>query len=551
MRYIWIFLLSLSPVWAHQSLLTDSGDQVRWTKSHIPLVLKLENSNQGSQNEIKNVIQNSINEWNRHSTVKVVPSASDPSGNTLSFVRNFPYGRGVLGVTEVKHSAPGVIESARIFINDDYYFSTVTGGYRTFLGDVVTHELGHMLGLGHSEVLDSTMFYTSFSGHHSLATDDIAGVRGKYDKQNFGKISGVIQGGDGVGILGTHVQAISRTTGASVGAISKANGEFEIPGLDLDDTYYIYTSPLKNLSPLPEYFANSQSKFCPGSYRGSFFSQCGFDNEGIPQGINLSSSYPSIHVGAVTINCEYKTPFLYSQSKTGESSPIDFYQFAPGNYERAMSGWFDHETRGVESKPDTFHIDLSEIKASNSGNANLFVRILALAHPFGSEIDLKIKVLPNLQGSMISGTNNAIIDVPLSLAPSFLEVEVTSMRNSLGYNSIFPVIEDLRGKASHPYLMVAGIVEKVGGKAYPFVNTESYLSDNSSCLDAPFAKSIEPVKVQVEKLSTNEDIVTPGCGTIGTPPTSGPGSSLPLMVLGFLLTMLASFGMKSSKKFLS
>src|SRR5690606_32228077 len=110
----------------------------------------------------------------------------------------------------------------------------------------------------------------------------------------------------------------------------------------LDDTYYIYTSPLKNLSPLPEYFANSQSKFCPGSYRGSFFSQCGFDNEGIPQGINLSSSYPSIHVGAVTINCEYKTPFLYSQSKTGESSPIDFYQFAPGNYERAMSGWFDH-----------------------------------------------------------------------------------------------------------------------------------------------------------------------------------------------------------------
>lgn len=551
MRYFWIFLFSLSPVWAHQSILTDNGEQVRWTKTQVPLVLKLDNSNQESQTSLKNVIENSINEWNRYSHIKVVPDTSDVSGNSLSFVKKFPYGRGVLGVTEVKHSASGVIDSAKIFINDDYSFSTITGTYRNFLGDVVTHELGHMLGLGHSEVMDSTMFYTSFQGHHSLAKDDIAGVRGKYENTKFGKITGFIQGGEGVGILGTHVQAISRTTGASVGTISRANGEFEIAGLDLNDTYYIYTSPLKKLDPLPGYFANTQNKFCPGSYTGSFFSECGHQNEGNPQGINLSAINPAINVGVVTINCDYKSPFLYNQSKTGEGFPIDFHQFSSGSYEKAMTGWFTHETRDIESKPDRFQIDLSQIKAEHADTSNLFLKILAIAHPFGSEIDLKIKVLPHLSGTLVPGTNNAVIEVPLALAPAFLDVEVTSMRNSQGYHSIFPVIEDIRGKASHPYLMVAGIVERVGGKTIPLLNTESYLSDNATCLDAPFAKSIEPIRVQVEKLSSEQDIATPSCGTMDPPSSSGPGASMLIMTLGFILTLVVSSGLKSSKKFLS
>lgn len=553
MRYLWIFLLCISPVWAHQSLLTDSGEEVRWTKSRIPLVLKLENSNQSSsQQSIKNVIENSINEWNKYSAVKVVSTSSDPSGNSLSFVKNFPYGRGVLGVTEVKHSTSGVIESSKIFINDDYSFSTSTGLYGHFLGDVVTHELGHMIGLGHSEVLDSTMFYSSFTGHHTLAQDDISGVRGKYEKQAYGRIFGVIQGGDGVGILGTHVQVISRTTGESVATVSRANGEFEVKGLNINDTYYIYTSPAKNLGSLPSYFSNSQSKFCPGPYKGSFFSQCGFENKGIPQGISLGNLNTEVNVGVVTINCDYRTSLMYEQSKRSESGIIDYPEITSSNFEKALSGWFTHEARNIDSAPDTFHIDLSQLKSELHDSSNLFVRVIALAYPFGSEIDLKVKVLPNLSGTIIPGTNNAVVDVPLALSSSKLEVQVTSMKRSAGaYSSIFPVIEDLKIKAPYPYLLVAGIVEKVGTKVTPLINTEAYLSDNSSCLDAPFAKSVEPIKVQVEKLSTSEELAAPSCGTIDPPSSSGPGSSLFIMTLGFFLSLLVARGAKSSKKFLS
>lgn len=185
------------------------------------------------------------------------------------------YGSAVVGLTELSYSNTGTINSARVLLNEqDYIFVDTPGisfGNDIYLKDVVSHEVGHFIGLGHSEVLNSTMFYQTYPGQAELSADDIAGARAKYNT-GLGKISGNIMGGSHIGILGVHIQAVSRKTGQAISSTSDQNGYFEIAGLDVADTYYLYTSKLKYLEALPSYFANVQTDFCPSSYVPSFFS---------------------------------------------------------------------------------------------------------------------------------------------------------------------------------------------------------------------------------------------------------------------------------------
>lgn len=551
MLYFWISILCLSPVWAHQSLLSGNDNHVKWTRPHVPLVIKLEKKDQPHESalDLLNTIENSVTEWNRYSDVKVIPNSGSDSKNTLSFQSNFRYGPAVLGVTEISHDESGTIQSAKILINNDHYFSTRSGLFYTkFLGDVVTHELGHFLGLGHSEVLDSTMFYTSFKGHHTLAADDIAGVRGKYQDYNFGKISGTVKGGDHVGILGTHVQAISRNTGKAIGAISKENGDFEITGLDINDTYFLYTAPLKKPENSPDYFSNSQKAFCPGAYEGSFFSECGDENKGKPAGISLTGLNPEMNVGVVTINCGYKTDLVYTGMKNaGDSAPIDMRT-------QAFAGWFSHRQKGVDSKPDVFNVNLENVFEGFQWKSDLVLRVSLVAHPFGSELDYKLNVSPsNVTSVPISGTNNLISEVNLNSTLKNYTVSITSRRHEYNdYSDLFPILSDGKLPLPFPYLLTLGLYEKIGGRYIPYMNTEARLSDNSSCLEGPFAKPVPATRTQIAKLTSNDtEMATPSCGSVDPPSGSGPGASLMMMTIGFLLSLLASSGLNSRKKFLS
>src|SRR5690606_24619766 len=84
---------------------------------------------------------------------------------------------------------------------------------QAFLGDVVTHELGHFLGLAHSETPGSTMVYSVFKEMHTVASDDIHGIKELYGPASGGKITGKIVGGKSVGVFGVNVFLISHDTG--------------------------------------------------------------------------------------------------------------------------------------------------------------------------------------------------------------------------------------------------------------------------------------------------------------------------------------------------
>jgi hypothetical protein len=565
MHILWLIFF-MSGALAHQSSLTSSGKELYWPNPNVPLVIRT-NTSDMSSSAARTIIQNSMAQWNVSSIAKI--STASSSNNEIKFVSNFPYGSAVVGVTELSFSTSGAIQKASIVLNDDYFFHETPGIYspgQIYLGDFVTHEMGHLMGLSHSEVLNASMFYSSFSGQDSVSLDDKTGIRQKYDT-GFGLIEGYVKGGNSIGVLGAHVQAISVKTGESSGAFSDEKGFFRLGGLELNDTYYLYVSPVKKSDSLPGYFANVQENFCPGSYVGSFFSKCGSENQGRPQAIKLTTTETYVDVGTVTINCSLKTNTAYNTKKiNADASPLEIYQFNENieeKAEQAFVGWFRNPSTSSWSSSDVFKVNYSPLNSTQ-----YFMKVSVISFALGTQLEYEVDVLNSAR---------TIIDRKKSFEPipgtgafgtdfhAFVQFENDSPdRNNftirvrsrkLGNSSLaetFPDYTSFTSGSYLPYLLVTSIWDNSSGFLRPVVITEANLSDNEACLDAPFTYAVKKAVEVNNATSSDSDQSVAGssCGTI-EPPHNGPGSSLPLLVAGFLLAMIASNIIKSRKNFLS
>ncbi len=569
-----LILLFSFGVFAHQPNLTGGGKSLRWTSKNIPITIR-SNSQTLNSTTATQIIRNSVNQWNQTSTAQLIETSS--SNNEVNFSNDFSmYGPGVIGMTEIIYNeSTGNIQKASILLNEDNFVFSSTQGFqnqinKVYLGDVITHEIGHFWGLSHSEVLNSTMFYSSFPGQSSLAADDKAGVRSLYDS-NTGKIFGYVKGGRDIGVLGTHIQAISLKTGESIGSISKADGYFEISGLDINDSYYLYTSPVKKVDSLPGYFSTLQTSFCPSSYVGSFFNACGKPSEGLPQKIHLSSSQAEINVGAVTINCSLRTNEEYSYEKIQQNFlPITiWYPTSNDQNHFAFTGYFRSNEINTASfsQADKLRIDLSQF--SNLSGNQKFLKVSLISQPLGSPVEYTLnvkrnnitqigpltKVRRNLEGTFNLDVGG-FISLQSNSSQNVYDIEIQAKR--LATEDLADAIPSatLFSNSQHfPYLLVASVWESTANGMVPYEDTEVLLSDNKNCLDAPFtyavsnSKSTDSSNASVSDKS--EGAAVAGCGTIEPPQGGGPGSALPLMALGFLLSLFASQLMKNRKIFLS
>lgn len=565
MRIFLVLFFLISLALAHQTSMTQSGAELFWANPNVPVKI-ITNSSDLSSTQIINIISQSMNQWNQTSPAQIVSSPN--STNKIEFVSDFPYGSAVLGLTEISYSSSGAIQNASILLNDDYTFKSAPGLYpagQVYLGDVVTHEIGHLFGLSHSEVLNSSMFYSSYSGQSTLSSDDKSGIRAKYS-QNYGTITGQVKGGSSVGVLGVHVQAISRNTGESIGAISDETGHFVIAGLDLNDTYYIYTSPIKNPNSLPGYFANVQNEFCPASYVGSFYSACGREFDGKPTPINLTSNQTSLDIGTVSINCALRSDQEYGYQKLQSSfEPISIFNYGVENrHEKSFVGWFRKSTTSSWSGNDIFKVDLTALSLTG---AEKKVKVDVIAYPFGTQREFQLTIYQNGYSTPIatkylnylSETQTYTIDLStiISLSETMsennFEIHVKSKR--LGSSLVamtFPSAYEFSTDSYLPYLVNISIMENVNSGLQPIMDTEAVLSDNESCLDAPFTYPISKTQAQEAPATIGDDqtVAAASCGTID-PPQNGPGSSFPLFTIGFLITLILTNSIRPRKKFLS
>ena len=185
----------------------------------------------------------------------------------------------VLGATGfLVDTTTGEILESDIFFNSAFPWSTAAAGdpARVDLESVAVHEIGHLLGLGHSGLGEteirpeggrrvlgagSVMFPIAFSRGNTLGRelqpDDIAGVSDLYPDGDFKERTGVARGRvvrSGIGVLGAHVVAFNPKTGALVSAFTlNTDGEFHIAGLS-PGPHVIRVEPLDDAD-LDSYFS--------------------------------------------------------------------------------------------------------------------------------------------------------------------------------------------------------------------------------------------------------------------------------------------------------
>jgi len=193
------------------------------------------------------------------------PQSGD--GMTVIGFQNRPDLDRVLGSTSfTTDTVTGEVLESDIFLNTTFPWSVSAGGEagRHDVESIALHELGHLLGLGHSALgetelfgggrrvlgAESVMFPIAFpagSLNRSLRADDAAGLSDVYGGERFRSTSGSITGRvtkNGTGVLGAHVVAFNPETGKLVGGFSLTDdGAFTIGGLD-PGTYVIRAEPL-------------------------------------------------------------------------------------------------------------------------------------------------------------------------------------------------------------------------------------------------------------------------------------------------------------------
>jgi hypothetical protein len=194
------------------------------------------------------------------------PSLGD-GVSTIGFVARPDLER-VLGSTSfLIDTRNGEISESDIFLNTNFPWSVAPAGAadRFDVESIALHEIGHLLGLGHSALgetelrsggrrvlgAEAVMFPIAFSQGsiegRTLKADDLAGIADTYGNAEFrrerGSISGTVTK-SGRGVLGAHVIAFNtRTQKLVAGFTLSEDGRFVIAGLEAGP-YLLRVEPL-------------------------------------------------------------------------------------------------------------------------------------------------------------------------------------------------------------------------------------------------------------------------------------------------------------------
>ena len=180
-----------------------------------------------------------INPADNQNTIAVAATASDLSlvGSAVAVTINTTAGF-------VQGTMPtGDVTDSDIILNPAIAFST-DGSTGTDLQGVITHELGHALGLNHSGLLGATMFQYSQLSDRYLSTDETSFASGVYPSGAavLATLTGKVAAADGSAVRSALVELIDTADGNAISALTGADGSYSVQGPA--GSYVIYAEPL-------------------------------------------------------------------------------------------------------------------------------------------------------------------------------------------------------------------------------------------------------------------------------------------------------------------
>ena len=392
------------------------------------------------------------------------------------------------------------------------------------------------------------MIFSAFKNQYDLAADDKSSIRTLYPATNFGTIQGRVMGGNSVPVFGAIVHAISAREGNVIASsISDDDGSFSITGLSLeDDNYYLYIKPPENINALPQYYSSVQTNFCPGSYRGSFFSSCNSEEKGFPQKISFLSTDSIIDLGNLTIKCDLRLNPSYLESKNaGGNANLTLLESTDNlstNGGLSFIGYF-YSNQVSSDKNNSLYDELLIDLRGETLTTGSDLKISLLGFSLGVKADYYVSVdkidqfniTTNIQTD-INNQQNLFIDLDadpnnnrfkLTIKPQ--SISLSNMKNYIPEPSVF-------SDSEYFYHLLLELVDDVNHDNFLSI-VDSSIQDNSSCLEAPFTYAVD-ANTTVLKSDEKLSLLSATCGTIGPNDSdfSGPFN----MMIGFLTIFLIS-----------
>ena len=271
-----------SPVSAYLKFGVQLGDNVvdvRWTRP-VPYFISERGTAGVSPEQLRDVVGRAFATWqaapNTDLRSELQGFTSAPPGvqdqrTTFGFLDRPDLDRVLGATTFLLDGRTGEILEADVFFNTLFPWSVAAAGEsgRIDLESVALHEIGHLLGLGHSAVGETemlaggrrviasgaVMFPIAFSAGNTservLQADDRAGISELYPSAEFSSTTSSISGEitkDGRGVFGAHAVAINLENGAIVGGFSlNERGAYVIGGLT-PGPYLVRVEPLDDAS---------------------------------------------------------------------------------------------------------------------------------------------------------------------------------------------------------------------------------------------------------------------------------------------------------------
>jgi MYXO-CTERM domain-containing protein len=235
---------------------------LRWADTLVHFVVQSEGAPGISDGSDRTAVRTAFSAWDSSENFLQLAEDSDPTQRDRTDWRSddvhlvtwdstnesgfFGSGSGLVAATPVEFDpATGAILDADVILDGTRPWSTTLEAGKFDVQAVVTHEVGHFLGLDHSAVHRATMNPAVKEGQtwqRSLESDDRAGATALYGVHTGAILSGLVQGADGKPISGAHVVAERRGVPVASG-LSDYEGRYRIQGLP-GGTYVVYAEPL-------------------------------------------------------------------------------------------------------------------------------------------------------------------------------------------------------------------------------------------------------------------------------------------------------------------